>query len=264
MKLLKKWLFPVLTCLIVAGAAVLPARVSQARDARQFGQIHTEELKADALPEWKGPSFLERLEMYICQYSYDEERPVLSFHSTLYYGDPVRDEVIERAKDTLTQSGILPNWYFTDEPFEDFTGPTVSHTLLWDPADSASWQEPSSFWLVTFQYHSESGAHYKNLSVVLDDESGLPITLALSDTNMAKWLPYKADALRAFMERYFDALGLEVQLQDSDNPEPDGLVLSYLVSGTNVGYTAEHNATLLSIGPYTTIGGAISPSGYDG
>ena len=47
MKLVRKWLFPALTCLIVLGAAALPARVSQMRDARQFGQVHTEALEAD-------------------------------------------------------------------------------------------------------------------------------------------------------------------------------------------------------------------------
>ena len=53
-QLVKKWLFPALTCLIVAGAAMLPPLVSQARDVRLLGQVHAELLDADALPVTAG------------------------------------------------------------------------------------------------------------------------------------------------------------------------------------------------------------------
>ena len=64
MKLVKKWLFPILTWLIVVAAAVLPPYISQVKDGQQFGQIHSSELNADALPIREPPNFLERLELY--------------------------------------------------------------------------------------------------------------------------------------------------------------------------------------------------------
>ena len=64
MKLIKKWLLPVLTCLIVAGAAVLPPYISQARDDRQFGQVHAEELDAVPLPVYEPPTLMDRIKLY--------------------------------------------------------------------------------------------------------------------------------------------------------------------------------------------------------
>ena len=111
MKLVKKWLFPILTCLTVAGAAVLPAYISQVRDDRQFAQIHTSELNADALPVWEGPSLLERLELYASWHTRSDIIP--SFQTVPDGEDPANVElavrVLEQALDYLTQAGILPD-----------------------------------------------------------------------------------------------------------------------------------------------------------
>ena len=61
MKLVKKWLLPVLICLAVAEAAVLPPHLSLMRDYQQFRQVHIEELAADSLPVRETPTLPERL-----------------------------------------------------------------------------------------------------------------------------------------------------------------------------------------------------------
>ena len=48
-KVVRRWLLPILTCLIAAAAAVLPPHLSRARDAGLLDGIHTEEAAGDSL-----------------------------------------------------------------------------------------------------------------------------------------------------------------------------------------------------------------------
>ena len=169
MKQVKKWLFPVLTALIVAGAAVLPPGISQVRDARQFGQVHTEPLDASALPAYEPPGLLDRLALYAGQGS--EEHPILSYNAPIYADDPRREEQMWAAWETLINGELVPGNFFEEEPYDCI----VSRTLLWDPAASDSWQEPSAFVGILVEFHAKDGAYYKNMQVRVDEESGLPV-----------------------------------------------------------------------------------------
>lgn len=262
MKVLKKWLSPVLTCLIVVGAAVLPPYLSQMRDARQFGQVHAEELAVDALPAYEPPSLTDRIALYANQGS--EEHPILSYSTSVYYDDPLREEQLQSARETLVEAGLVPGRFFSEEPFEDFSTLIASRILLWDPADNTVRQAPSSFLGILGEYHSKDGAHYKNFQLRVDEQSGLPIALHVLDTNMARWLPYERDAVQDLAKRYFALLKLDVQPAEPLYPDADTISLSFSVVGTELYYSIEHAGTLLSIRPQMGLTAASSAEGFDG
>ncbi|MBD5084145.1 MAG: hypothetical protein HDT33_03530 [Clostridiales bacterium] len=246
MKLVKKWLFPVLTCLIVAGAAVLPARVSQARDARQFGQIHTEELKADALPVYAPLSLADRMVLFTDRYS--AQHPILSSDEGAYADTLTKLQQAQMVQELLTGSGIVPEWVFEDfDPYEHLT---VSRLLLWDPAEGAAAQEPSVFYLFHWTYYTTP--HNKSLTVNVDGETGLPIEVIVFDTNMSQWFPYGWDELHDMANRYFEMMGLVdgLDIEPMEPAEPDSknyLALYYSVIGTNLHYSVSRNPTSLGI-----------------
>ena len=242
MKLVKRWLFPALTCLLVVGAAVLPARVSQARDARLFGQVHAEVLEADALPVHEPPSLIDRIKLYTGRFS--SEHPILS---SSYLYETVNEELARSTQEMLTEAGVLPSWIFEEEPFEDTT---LSRSLLWDPAESSIFQEPSVFWGLSWSNYGNK-LHQKSIRVSADAETGLPIELYVSDTNMSQWLPYDTDDLRALAERFFELLGLEVRETGLDGPgyAPSSLNLSYSVAGSEMIFFVTRSPTILEIQP---------------
>ena len=244
MKLVKKWLFPILTCLIVVGAAVLPPYISQIKDNRQFTQIHISELNADALPVWEGRNLLERFELY-ARWDTDRSEIIPSFQTTLTNEESenmeLAEQVLNQALNHLTQAGVIPAYLF-ESPLK----PTnIRRTLLWDPADSMSSQEAVEFWRVTADFGNGS------LWMTIDSESGLPLILSLSDPNMAQWLQYKdPDTLPNMAERYFDLLDLEFESVETDIPSDAAPWERYFViDGTDVQYGFIFNATLLTISP---------------
>ncbi|MBD5118650.1 MAG: hypothetical protein HDT37_06020 [Clostridiales bacterium] len=263
MKLLKKWLFPVLTCLIVAGAAVLPARVSQARDAQQFGQIHTEELKADALPVYEPLSLTDRMVLFTDRYSV--QHPILSSNVGAYADDLTKLQQAQAVQELLTGSGIIPEWFFEDFDLHEHLA--VSRLLLWDPAAGAVVQEPSVFYLFHWTYYTTP--HSKSLSVSMDAETGLPIEVDIFDTNMSQWLPYGWDELQDMADRYFDMMGL-VHGRDIEPMEPEDpdskryLNLYYSVIGTDVHYSVSRNPTALNFFLELDQEGTDFSSFYDG
>ena len=242
MKLLKKWLFPVLTCLIVAGAAVLPARVSQARDARQFGQVHTEELKADVLPVYEPPGLGDRMELYAHRLSIDH--PVLSFEDPFYFEQypQEREELMQSMEALLTEAGLIPKWVFQEEPFTDLT---IKRCLLWDPAEDSAVQRPAAFYV--FKWACYEKLHNKLLTVDVDAETGLPIEVYIFDTNISQWLPYEVEPLQALVGRFFDLLGMDVQEVDTDQPYEVWRDFYYDVNGLPVRYAVSRHPTSVSI-----------------
>lgn len=123
----------------------------------------------------------------------------------------------------------------------------MNRILLWDPADSISSQEPVEFWRITAGFGSGS------LWMTVDGESGFPLTLSLSDPNMAQWLLYKdPETLPDMAEHYFDLLELEAEPLETDIPSDAAPWEQYFViEGTKVQYGFVFNATLLTIGPKT-------------
>ena len=246
MKLVKKWLFPALTCLIVAGAAMLPPLVSQARDVRLLGQVHAELLDADALPAVELPTLTDRMALYADRFSHTH--PVLSFRD---YGVteedaafPDQEPLVQATRELLTGADVLPNWIFEEEPLE---GEVTERLLLWDPAASGTFQEPAVFWGLKWSYSNKF--HGKDLTVYLDAVTGLPIYLWVFDTNISQWLPYDTDHLRTLAERFFGLLGLDIREIDYETTisEDVQLPLRYSVAGTAMVFNVIRTPTALTI-----------------
>lgn len=241
MKLLKKWLFPALTCLIVAGAAVLPPQISHARDARQFGQPHAEELAVDTLPAYEPPDLVDRL--LLCSRRNYAEHPVLSFDDYFYFEDfpQAKAELMQSVEDILTEAGLIPEWVFREEPF---TALDASRLLLLDPAKDSPIQETITFHILSWANYDKT--HNKHLTVYLDAESGLPIYLSIFDTNISQWLPYERESLQALAGRFFDLLGMDAQeLGTGDNEAWHAFV--YVLTGTEVRYNVTRTPTAVTI-----------------
>ena len=262
MKLLKKWLFPVLTCLIVAGAAVLPPYLSQLRDARQLGQVHAETLEADALPVYEPLSLADRMVLFTDRYS--PQHPILSSDERAYADDLTKLQQAQAVQELLTGSGIVPEWVFEDfDPYEHLA---VSRLLLWDPAEGVAVREPSVFYLFHWTYYTTP--HNKSLSVSVDGETGLPIEVIVFDTNMSQWLPYGWDELQGMADRYFEmmglAYGLDIEPMEPAEPDPKSyLSLYYSVIGTNIRYQVSRNPTSLGFSLELN-GDGTDSGGYDG
>lgn len=237
MKFLKKWLFPALTCLIVMGAAVLPARVSQARDAGQFGQIHTEALDADALPVVSTPTLLDRMEMWAGYYS--SEHPILSYDRTVFFDDPEEARLMQSAQDLLIEADVLPERLFETESIG------AVQYLLWDPETGDAFQAPSAFWRFSWTHYSDK-SHQKDIVVAVDAETGLPIYLHVYDTDMSQWLPYQEEDLRELAERFFGLLDLDTQ---EIRPSSASIrsFLRYSIEGGPMRFLVSRSPTVLTI-----------------
>ena len=245
MKLVKKYLFPILTCLIVAGAVVLPPYISHIRDYRQFfRQIHTSELDAEALPVWEGRDLLERLELYARWHTLSDIIP--SFQIGPDNEDPenvkLAEQTLSQALNHLARAGVIPD-SLLKFPLEHAG---ITRILLWDPADSMNSREPLEFWSVTADWGDGS------LWITVDSESGLPLVLNIYDPNMAQWLSDKApDTLPNLAERFFDLLDLEAEMVETDIPlDAAAWNLYFVIEGTEIRYWvtfSNPDATMLDI-----------------
>lgn len=245
MKLVKKWLFPILTCLIVAGAVVLPPYISYIRDERQFfGQIHTSELDAEALPVWESRNLLERMKLY-ARWSTDQsgDREIIPSLQTVLANEEsenmeLAEQILNRALDYLTQAGVLPAYLF-EFPFENTV---INRVLLWDP-DSMNSHNSAEYWSVTADFGD------RHLWIIIDSESGLPLKFSLFDPDMAQWLQYKdPDTLPNMAERYFDLLDLYVEMEETDIPsDASPWERNFYIRGTEIEYWFVFNATMLDI-----------------
>ena len=250
MKLIRKWLFPMLTCLIVASAAALPPYVSQVRDEGQFGAVHTEAMDLGALPvrEAAVPDLFDRMDLYANQYSW--ERPVLSSNTGAFSDGITREERALTLQRLLIEADLIAPIFFdeyVDEPFEQCS---ESRLLLWDPAGEWTIQEPSCYYL--FAWTSYETYHNKSLSVTVDTETGLPIDVNLFDTNLSVWCPYTKAELDRLVDRYFAlmgwTIGVDVEPLDYVDPKLGGWYRSnFAVVGTDLRYSIVHGATTLDI-----------------
>lgn len=249
MNQLKKWLLPLLTCLLVVSAAVLPQRLSQARDSQQFGHVHTEELNADALPAAQQSTLLDRMELFANQYS--SVRPILS-SSTGAYADSYTKQEQALALQDLLISHIVPGAFFTeytgttDEAFE-FSN--IQRLLLWDPAGELGVREPSCYY--QFAWSDYETYHNKSILVDVDAETGLPIQIIIQDTDMAKWFPYTRQDLQNKVDCYFSMMGwtewVDVVPIQPFEPENKFHQLCFSVEGTDLYYWIFHGPTTLNI-----------------
>lgn len=233
MKLVKNWLFPVLTCLIVVGAAFLPPYVSWARDQAQFGQIHVDEMGVESLPVWETPDLLERLELYVRWHTTEETIP--SFQT------PVTERALaEQALERLAQAGVI-SANLLQNPLERIS---MNRILLWNLEDRMG-QQPVEFWRVSFELGEGS------MTMDVDGESGLPLALSLYDPNIAQWFLYqKPDTIPDLAQQYLGILGIEgvpAQMDISTDAVPWERI--YHIDETELCYCFTFNATTLSISP---------------
>lgn len=249
MKRMKKWLLPVLTGLIVVGAAALPAQISRARDARQFGQVHREELAVNALPDQDAPTLTDRLTLFVSQYY--PEHPVLSYMAAVESEESYRT-VTQRGMELLTESGIFPSSFSQDFEKKAVQPVNVNQLLLWDPAKE--W-EPALFWQISWD--CSDTWHIKHLNLMIDGETGAPVRIDIRDTNLAQWLPYKTAALQDVADRYFDVMGWAqgVDVAPMDGPA-DQHELAYSVTGAEFWYVLSQGPTSLTIHPELSGAGA--------
>lgn len=239
MKPVKKWLLPVLTCLVVTGAAALPAWISQIRDERQFGQVQTltAHPEASASPALEERTLPDRMALYAKQRF--SSKPILSFRDSVNADDPEGQEQAQAAQELLIEAGILPEWLF--EPFD---GAEFSRLLLWDPAEGSAARDPSAFWDVEWTYYAAKEWR-KSVHVTLDTETGLPIELFVNDTELDQWLSPKAWDFNQVVDRFFELLGVETESEGFGYDS--GQVQSYAVTGTALFYEISWDDTSFSI-----------------
>ena len=244
MKLVKKWLFPILTCLIVAGAVVLPPYISYIRDNRQsYAQIHTSELDADGLLIWEGWDLLERLELFARWYTdYSELLP--SFQTVPGDEESENAELaaltLNRALDCLIQAGVLPD-YLLKFPLEH---PHITRVLFSDPDRlGMGILEPLVFWEVWGDLGEDS------LYMIVDSESGLPLILNLFDPNLGQWLSHKdPGTLPNLAQRYFDLFGLMYEPVETDlSSDTDPWQRYFVVEGTEIQFCFTFTYSMLDI-----------------
>ncbi len=258
MRLAKKWLFPLLTCLVVLGSVALPRRISEARDAKQLGQIHTEDLAEEDLPVYEPPSLMDRLELYARWCTPSETIPSFQSPAILYDEDPGQCEnLVRQALERLAQAEVIPSHFLSST----LTITSLNRILLWDPAVSAGRQEPMEFWSVMADLGDGS------FWMRLDGESGLPLTWSLYDPNMARWLPYKdPQALPSLAERYFALLDLEAA-EVGASGDTALWERHFSTADTGITYEISFNATMLNIQVTWDTTGPISnfdhSSGFD-
>ncbi len=268
MKLMKKWLFPVLTCLIVAGAALLPPYLSKMRDMGQFGQIHTEPLDAAALPVREGPTLLDRMALYT---KYSSGHPILASNDGSYADSFTKREQALAFRNLLVEWGIAPGFFFdeyTGDSDEAYEFCAVHRLLLWDPAEDREIQAPSSYYL--FAWNNYETSHNKSLSIDVDADTGLPIQIDIFDTNIAQWFPYTREALADKADRFFQMMGwtVGVDVVPMEPPEPENkfLQLCFSIPGTNLYYWITHGPTTFHISLKTVGAGETdsSSAAFDG
>ena len=206
MKQVKKWLLPALTCLLAAGAVLLPPYLSQARDDRQFGQVHTELLEAGPLPAQEAPTLLDRLELYVRWRDLRETIP--SFRSPEEASAGLAEELIRAGLERLVEGDVFPfpaQTLWTEKYLPDLSVTSWSYVLLWDPEQGVAQQEPYTLWELSAEMGTGS------VWMALDTESGLPLYFDLYDSDTIQWVFPQEDpeALTATAERFLALLGLE-------------------------------------------------------
>lgn len=247
MKSLKKWLFPVLTCLLVAGAALLPQRISQARDARQFGAVHTETMAAHPLPvqDQNPPSLTDRIGLYIRWLGLNEVIP--SFRTPAPLSEDEAAELARAGLDKLIQAYVLPPWALPTEKNGGPSRPEVDYCyyiLLWDPEKGVAQQEPYAIWELSADLGGSSGSVW----MTLDAETGLPMYVNYYDPNLDIWMPPGIpEFLTEASEFFLDLLGLEGEPVIFSNP--DDSTRAYRVKETDYYYSFDYILNHLNISP---------------
>ncbi len=173
MRILKVWILPCLTALVVLASAVLPQWLSRLGDQRLLGSVHTEEMAAENGLAFRTPDLLERLEMATA-WSYDTGTLSVFTQEVSDESGELAEQVLAELR-SLADSGVLPEELVLDET------PNIQglRVFLRDRETGLS----TSFWCL------DGKGTDMALYIVLDVESGHAVRLDFSHPALRKYAP---------------------------------------------------------------------------
>lgn len=187
----KNWLFPLLTCLIALGLALLPLRLSIREDSRLTGVVHSEELREDSNFPAKVPELPGRIRLLAQSQSIPDALTIMDKTLENAALEEAAAQSI-RELQRLTDAGILPEKLTGS--LDEFSG---SRLYLRNQSDLSS----ASFLNIN-AYNVDSGAYFW---LVLDGETGKLLSLELNGWAMGKFS--EANSLE-IGRLFLDGLGL--------------------------------------------------------
>lgn len=224
MKNWKNRLLPILTCLVVLCAALLPQRLSELRDRTLLGTVHTEKLTDDWLLA-RPLSLAERIEL-LSLWSWEPERFTVVTQDLSAQKMPkemagLQTQVWEEL-DRLAEAGVLSK-EMLPEDISRISGTRTSVRLPEDLREATFlWMEVTDKWKGT------------DLSIVLDADTGHAVALQVFFP-VSEQLPVTAaESGKVFLDR----LGIENQVQSSG---ADHAVI--LLPETNILYDIDLDAS---------------------
>ncbi len=187
----KNWLFPLLTCLIALGLALLPLRLSLREDSRLTGVVHCEELQEDSNFPAKVPDLPGRIRLLAQMRSVPDALTIMDQYLEAAALEEAAAQVRKELQ-RLSDAGILPE--MLAESIDEFSG---SRVYLRNQSDLSS----ASF-LNMNAFNVDLGAYFQ---LVLDGETGQMLSLELNGWNMGKFS--NANSLE-IGRLFLDGLGL--------------------------------------------------------
>lgn len=190
MKRLDRWLLPVLTCLVVLVAILLPQRLSQWRDQAALNGLHTEELKTENELPTQSLTLEERI-LLLARYDEDMDSMTAMVQELEQSGEVAG--MMRKELERLCESGVLP--------------PEVL------PADLSSFESrrlylraPEEIWGSSFLlmegYDKAEDIYF---SLVLDEETGYALRLELATPALQQFSDEPVNIGITFLDR----LGVE-------------------------------------------------------
>lgn len=190
MKGLDRWLLPILTCLVVLVAILLPQRLSRWRDEAVLGGPHTEELKTENELPTQALALEERIALLGRYNGAPEAMTVLTQELDRGSG---AETLMWAELERLCESGVL-EWELLPERF-----PSLQSWRLYLRAPEAIC---GAGFLVMDGYSEEDGVY---LSLALDEETGYALELELSSPAARKFAGEPVNIGIVFLDR----LGVE-------------------------------------------------------
>lgn len=174
MKLLKKLILPVLTCLTVLAAVLLPPRISQAGDARLMGQIHAENVKVE---DYSEPATLAQRIDLLARWTAGDK--TLTGITQMLYSDlsmtvSLQDRAQMALWDLTEALPLLGKDLWTASGMDQVK---ASSLLLRDPASGLSANLYQIQWEAWSSGDDNNQGKKQSISLILDEETNLILSL---------------------------------------------------------------------------------------
>lgn len=186
MRRIDQWLLPILTCLVVLAALLLPQRISRWRDEAALDGPHTEELKTENDLPTQSLTLEERI-LLLAQYN-DAPDSMTAIVQELELSGEV-EELMHAELEQLCAGGILDS-----EAIPESFAPFWGHRIYL--------RAPDKIWGASFLtmegYLKEDGT---SLSLVLDEASGIALRLEVFTPAIQKWVGEPVDVGLFFLDR---------------------------------------------------------------